>query len=287
MVTEKTEEQKIVELAATMEFEDTTAPELRAPEKPEVAEKPPEAEKLAEPVKAETTPAPIATPPVVAAPEIPETPKKLDITTTPEWRQAQSKYDQRIAQLERDNQERRSQALTSHVGERVSAAVEAHFRAQEQELLPTVGAEEARRLVRAPNNAQQVQNYYNAQAQLALQQLKEADNAKLLDHAGKQFAKDEFSRKYGLAEEDAETLLEARSPEGMERIASRLASKRKEERQTPRVPSVKLQPTDQTAPPKEDVWQALAAAEDKSWSDMTPAERDASRRAFSGTLPSR
>ena len=291
MVTEKapvSEDQKIQEMAKTMEFEDTTPAELRAPAPDAVA------------VTQTPPPAPVSAAPPETKPTVPAEPAKagVNLSEIPEWRQAQSNYDKRIAAMEQRFKQQEEQYQVQIARTAVEASVEAHLKAQEENMARALNdPEQARAHVRSGQNVQAVRDYFGAKQELEVERRRNGQSQQLLEYAGRLYAADEYARKHSVAPEDRELLLTASTPEAMERLAQRLArqsanTKADAAKAEARVPAetakTRLESGEQGAPPGRSFWELIDAAQDKSWSDMTPVERDAVKRvAMNDRVPQR
>ena len=181
----------------------------------------PEVAETAETAAPETTPA--ATPAVAAAtPTAPVEEKPVQrVYTDEQVRQMQSSWDRQISQ-----ERQRAAASEKRLQEfDLNASVEAHLRTQERQLEPSVGADEARKAVRTPENERQAREIVGAQQQVRVlteQQratgVEQEFNAMLVVAQG-------FVQRYGVPVEDAELLLTAPGPVQMEKLAQRLGVK--------------------------------------------------------------
>ena len=168
----------------------------------------------------ETTPAVPAVAAATPAAPVEEKPVQR-VYTDEQVRQMQSSWDRQISQ-ERQRaaaSERRLQEFD------LNASVEAHLRTQERQLEPSVGADEARKAVRTPENERQARETVSAQQQVrVLTEQQRATGAEQEFNAMLVVAQG-FVQRYGVPAEDAELLLTAPTPVQMEKLAQRLGVK--------------------------------------------------------------
>ena len=186
-----------------------------------------------EPVPQEETPPaepavaaapPVAAPPV--APPKPPTPPEQPPAPAPrtyseeQVRQMQSSWDRQIAQ-----ERQRAQTASKQLQEfDLNASVEAHLRTQERQLETSIGADEARKVVRTPDNERQVREGISAQQRVRVleEQASAAQNEQ--EFNARVVTARLFTQQYGVAADDAELLLSAQTPVQMERLAKNLGS---------------------------------------------------------------
>ena len=169
-------------------------------------------------------PEPVAAAPVVVPPVVPPAvfPAPTPRTNSEEQvRQMQSSWDRQIAQ-ERQRAQEASKRLQEFD---LNASVEAHLRQQERQLEPSIGAEEARKVVRSPENERQAREVVGAQQENRV--LKEQSRAAGAEQEFNAMVVTAqlFSQRYGVPAEDAELLLSAPTPVHMEKLAKKLGSK--------------------------------------------------------------
>ena len=165
-----------------------------------------------------------AAPEVVEAPAAPAPAPQVQPTrvySDEQVRQMQSSWDRQISQ-ERQRaaaSERRLQEFD------LGASVEAHLRSQETRLEPTLGADEARKMVRTPENERQVRESVTAQQQLRVMTEQQRTTATEQEFNAMIMTAQSFVQRYGVSTADAELLLSAQTPVQMERLAQRLGVK--------------------------------------------------------------
>ena len=136
-----------------------------------------------------------------------------------EFQKMQSSFGKQVAEAQRAAQEA-AQRLESYD---ISSEVEARIRQQESQLVPMIGQEEASKIARDPEQVRQVTESITAQRQL--QQLAEQSQAQGVqtENFAKIQAAQLLARENGLSEQQAQTLLVASDPTGMEMLAKQLA----------------------------------------------------------------
>ena len=279
-----TEEQQILELAKTVEVDDTTQPEVDAAADTETQTEQQEGS-VDQPEQGGAQPRVEQT-----AQAVPAQPADgVDLSQIPEWRQAQSKYDQRIAALEQQvhqTEARREQAAEKQVFE---ATIEADLRTAEQRLAPDLGEEEAKRQVRSQANVQAVREFHEAKAMALRSQTSEQSALNDAEQMAKIKIAGDFSRQYGLEPEDQSLLMQTPDPQAMEAFAKRLGGGRSAQAVRNAVPpetaETTLEAGESSAPASGSFWSLIDSAQDKHWSDMNAAERDAVTRVAEGRIP--
>jgi hypothetical protein len=280
-----TEEQQILELAKTVEVDDTTQPEVDAAADAETQTKQ-QRGSVAQPQQGGNQPQVGGTPETTPVQSAPGT----DLSQIPEWRQAQSKYDQQIAQLQQQVAQTEHLRAQEAGKQQVEAAVEADLRIAEQRLAPEMGDDEARKQVRAQGNVQAVREFHETKAKATQLETEVQSRDQLLEHAGKLVAVDQFVAAYNVADSDKELLLTTSTPQQMETLAQRLGQKTAQTNQArsavpPETPETTLEAGESSAPTGGSFWSLIDSAQDKHWSDMNAAERDAVTRVAEGRIP--
>lgn len=213
MVQQKTEDFPII---------DETPPEQVAIEEKVMAGEPvqPPAAPVEEAPAAEAPPAEAPAPqaPVQAPPEKPA----ARTFTEDQVRQMQSRWDKQIA----DERKRAAEASRRLQEFDLNAGVEAHLRQQERQLEPGIGAEEARKVIRTPENERQVREALGAQqkARVLEEQVRSMEAEQ--EFSARVVTARLFTQQYGVPAEDVEVLLAAPTPAHMERLAQRLGSRK-------------------------------------------------------------
>jgi hypothetical protein len=279
-----TEEQQILELAKTVEVDDTTQPEVDAAADAETQTEQQEGS-VAQPQQGGDQPQVGVTPETTPV-QAPGT----DLSQIPEWRQAQSKYDQQIAQLQQQVAQAEHLRAQEAGKQKVEAAVEADLRIAEQRLAPEMGDEEARKQVRSQGNVQAVRDFHETKAKATQLETEVQSRDALIEHAGKLVAVDQFAATYNVATSDKELLLTTTTPQQMEALAQRLGQKAAQTNQArsavpPETPETTLEAGESSAPTGGSFWSLIDSAQDKHWSDMNASERDAVTRVAEGRIP--
>ena len=279
-----TEEQQILELAKTVEVDDTTQPEVDAAANAETQTEQQEGS-VAQPQQGGDQPQVGVTPETTPV-QAPGT----DLSQIPEWRQAQSKYDQQIAQLQQQVAQTEHLRVQEAEKQKVEAAVEADLRVAEERLATQLGDEEARRQVRSQGNVQAVRDFHETKAKATQLETEVQSRDALIEHAGKLVAVDQFVAAYNVADSDKELLLTTTTPQQMEVLAQRLGQRTAQTNQArsavpPETPETTLEAGESSAPTGGSFWSLIDSAQDKHWSDMNAAERDAVTRVAEGRIP--
>ena len=279
-----TEEQQILELAKTVEVDDTTQPEVDAAANAETQTEQQEGS-VAQPQQGGNQPQVGGTPETTPV-QAPGT----DLSQIPEWRQAQSKYDQQIAQLQQQVAQTERLRVQEAGKQQVEAAVEADLRVAEERLATQLGDEEARKQVRSQGNVQAVRDFHETKAKATQLETEVQSRDQLLEHAGKLVAVDQFVAAYNVADSDKELLLTTTTPQQMEVLAQRLGQKAAQTNQArsavpPETPETTLEAGESSAPTGGSFWSLIDSAQDKHWSDMNASERDAVTRVAEGRIP--
>jgi len=279
-----TEEQQILELAKTVEVDDTTQPEVDAAANAETQTEQQEGS-VAQPQQGGVQPQVGGTPETTPV-QAPGT----DLSQIPEWRQAQSKYDQQIAQLQQQVAQTERLRVQEAGKQQVEAAVEADLRVAEERLATQLGDEEARKQVRSQGNVQAVRDFHETKAKATQLETEVQSRDQLLEHAGKLVAVDQFVAAYNVADSDKELLLTTTTPQQMEVLAQRLGQKAAQTNQArsavpPETPETTLEAGESSAPTGGSFWSLIDSAQDKHWSDMNASERDAVTRVAEGRIP--
>ena len=279
-----TEEQQILELAKTVEVDDTTQPEVDAAANAETQTEQQEGS-VAQPQQGGDQPQVGVTPETTPV-QAPGT----DLSQIPEWRQAQSKYDQQIAQLQQQVAQTERLRVQEAGKQQVEAAVEADLRVAEERLATQLGDEEARRQVRSQGNVQAVRDFHETKAKATQLETEVQSRDALIEHAGKLVAVDQFVAAYNVADSDKELLLTTTTPQQMEVLAQRLGQRTAQTNQArsavpPETPETTLEAGESSAPTGGSFWSLIDSAQDKHWSDMNAAERDAVTRVAEGRIP--
>jgi len=287
--TPATEEQQIQQLAETLELEDSTPPEVgaaadaaaaaeRARESAARGSEGAEAGSVATGVAEGEAPAPVETTEVPAA-----KPAGVDLSQSPEWRQAQSAYDTRIAALEQQAAAQGQQQQAAVEQQQVSAYTEAELARQEQAYAVQMGEEAAREAVRSPANTGQVRRYFETQAELARTRAALQNGDQMLDHAGKIVAVGQYAAHFGVTDADKSLLFGTQSPAEMERLAQRLGKQNVTQSRVPaETPETSLQAQESAAMSGADDASLLTSLQDKDWSEMSAGERRVAERAWRG-----
>ena len=279
-----TEEQQILELAKTVEVDDTTQPEVDAAANAETQTEQQEGS-VAQPQQGGVQPQVGGTPETTPV-QAPGT----DLSQIPEWRQAQSKYDQQISQLQQQVAQTERLRVQEAGKQQVEAAVEADLRVAEERLATQLGDEEARKQVRSQGNVQAVRDFHETKAKATQLETEVQSRDALIEHAGKLVAVDQFAATYNVATSDKELLLTTTTPEQMEALAQRLGQKTAQPNQArsavpPETPETTLEAGESSAPTGGSFWSLIDSAQDKHWSDMNASERDAVTRVAEGRIP--
>jgi hypothetical protein len=106
----------------------------------------------------------------------------------------------------------------------LDAAVEAQVRKQETQLAPGVGAEEARRRARSPQNQQLVRERLAGQHQLLQAEVGRRQATHMQERQAKFIVARSLMQEHGLNANDFETLAAAPSPKAMTQLARRLSA---------------------------------------------------------------
>ena len=279
-----TEEQQILELAKTVEVDDTTQPEVDAAANAETQTEQQEGS-VAQPQQGGVQPQVGGTPETTPV-QAPGT----DLSQIPEWRQAQSKYDQQISQLQQQVAQTERLRVQEAGKQQVEAAVEADLRVAEERLATQLGDEEARKQVRSQGNVQAVRDFHETKAKATQLETEVQSRDALIEHAGKLVAVDQFAATYNVATSDKELLLTTTTPQQMEVLAQRLGQKAAQTNQArsavpPETPETTLEAGESSAPTGGSFWSLIDSAQDKHWSDMNASERDAVTRVAEGRIP--
>ena len=279
-----TEEQQILELAKTVEVDDTTQPEVDAAANAETQTKQQEGS-VAQPQQGGNQPQVGVTPETTPV-QAPGT----DLSQIPEWRQAQSKYDQQISQLQQQVAQAEHLRVQEAGKQQLEAAIEADLRIAEQRLAPEMGDDEARKQVRSQGNVQAVREFHETKAKATQLETEVQSRDALIEHAGKLVAVDQFAATYNVATSDKELLLTTTTPQQMEVLAQRLGQKAAQTNQArnavpPETPETTLEAGESSAPTGGSFWSLIDSAQDKHWSDMNASERDAVTRVAEGRIP--
>ena len=279
-----TEEQQILELAKTVEVDDTTQPEVDAAANAETQTKQQEGS-VAQPQQGGNQPQVGVTPETTPV-QAPGT----DLSQIPEWRQAQSKYDQQISQLQQQVAQAEHLRVQEAGKQQLEAAIEADLRIAEQRLAPEMGDDEARKQVRAQGNVQAVREFHETKAKATQLETEVQSRDALIEHAGKLVAVDQFVAAYNVADSDKELLLTTSTPQQMQVLAQRLGQKTAQTNQArsavpPETPETTLEAGESSAPTGGSFWSLIDSAQDKHWSDMNASERDAVTRVAEGRIP--
>ena len=279
-----TEEQQILELAKTVEVDDTTQPEVDAAADTETQTEQQEGS-VDQPEQGGAQPRVEQT-----AQAVPAQPADgVDLSQIPEWRQAQSKYDQRIAALEQQvtqTETQRQQEVEKQVFE---ATVEADLRTAEERLAPDLGEEEAKRQVRSSANVQAVREFHGAKIQAEQSRLSEQSALNDAEQMAKVKIAGDISKRYGLQSEDEPFLMQSTDPQAMANFAAHIAKVRSAQAVRNAVPpetaATTLEAGESSAPASGSFWSLIDSAQDKHWSDMNASERDAVTRVAEGRIP--
>ena len=279
-----TEEQQILDLAKTVEVDDTTQPEVDAAANAETQTEQQEGS-VAQPQQGGVQPQVGGTPETTPV-QAPGT----DLSQIPEWRQAQSKYDQQISQLQQQVAQTERLRVQEAGKQQVEAAVEADLRVAEERLATQLGDEEARKQVRSQGNVQAVRDFHETKAKATQLETEVQSRDALIEHAGKLVAVDQFAATYNVATSDKELLLTTTTPEQMEALTQRLGQKTAQPNQArsavpPETPETTLEAGESSAPTGGSFWSLIDSAQDKHWSDMNASERDAVTRVAEGRIP--
>jgi len=279
-----TEEQQILELAKTVEVDDTTQPEVDAAANAETQTEQQEGS-VAQPQQGGNQPQVGGTPETTPV-QAPGT----DLSQIPEWRQAQSKYDQQISQLQQQVAQTERLRVQEAGKQQVEAAVEADLRVAEERLATQLGDEEARKQVRSQGNVQAVRDFHETKAKATQLETEVQSRDALIEHAGKLVAVDQFVAAYNVADSDKELLLTTTTPQQMEVLAQRLGQRTAQTNQArsavpPETPETTLEAGESSAPTGGSFWSLIDSAQDKHWSDMNASERDAVTRVAEGRIP--
>ena len=279
-----TEEQQILELAKTVEVDDTTQPEVDAAANAETQTKQQEGS-VAQPQQGGNQPQVGGTPETTPV-QAPGT----DLSQIPEWRQAQSKYDQQISQLQQQVAQAEHLRVQEAGKQQLEAAIEADLRIAEQRLAPEMGDDEARKQVRSQGNVQAVREFHETKAKATQLETEVQSRDALIEHAGKLVAVDQFVAAYNVADSDKELLLTTSTPQQMQVLAQRLGQKAAQTNQArsavpPETPETTLEAGESSAPTGGSFWSLIDSAQDKHWSDMNASERDAVTRVAEGRIP--
>jgi len=281
-----TEEQQILELAKTVEVDDTTQPEVDAAADAETQTgQAQQRGSVAQPQQGGVQPQVGGTPETTPV-QAPGT----DLSQIPEWRQAQSKYDQQISQLQQQVAQTERLRVQEAGKQQVEAAVEADLRVAEERLATQLGDEEARKQVRSQGNVQAVRDFHETKAKATQLETEVQSRDALIEHAGKLVAVDQFAATYNVATSDKELLLTTTTPQQMEALAQRLGQKAAQTNQArsavpPETPETTLEAGESSAPTGGSFWSLIDSAQDKHWSDMNASERDAVTRVAEGRIP--
>ena len=211
------------------EIIDETSPEQVAVEQQVLAGRPiteslpvsdlePVTEPIGEPASVET-PAPVS--PAQATPSAPQAPTQpIRTYSQEEYSRAQAAWERQITEARKQ-----SEAAQQKIAQfDLSTSVETQLRAQEMNLEPTEGEDEARRIVRTPENQQEVRSGIEAKQQVAQYQAAFAVQEVQQEQQAKYQVIDGFARQYKLSQDDTKVLLAINDPYAMEAAASRLGS---------------------------------------------------------------
>ena len=178
----------------------------------------PAGEPIEESAPAETpAPAPVGQP-TPPAPQAPTQP--IRTYSQEEYSRAQAAWERQIAEARKEStaaQQRMAQFD-------LDTAVETQLRGQEQNLESSLGEDEARRVVRTPENEQEVRSGVEAKQQLAQYQAAFAAQDVQQEQQAKYQVMDGFARQYNLSQDDLKVLLSINDPHAMEAAAARLGS---------------------------------------------------------------
>lgn len=217
------------------EITDSTSPEQRALEAKALAEADedsgevpqPEAEQAPEAAPAET-PAPSAqTPSPEPTPEPTPEPKPVRTYSQEEVSKMQSAWMRQI-----QTQQQAARAAQEQLEKfNLDATVEAALRQQERELTPEYGAEDARKIVRAPANAQAVREAAELKQQVAREKAERESQSQQQEQQAKLIVAGQLMQQHSLPPEDFDLLISAADPNGMVRLAQRLAKQAQAQQQ--------------------------------------------------------
>ena len=204
---------------------DETSPEQVAVEAKIASGQKPDAEPEA-PV--EKAPEPVVETPVAEAPTPPAPPtveavkpvQQARVFTEEQVRQMQSSWDRQIAQANRVAAEHQKRLQEFDL----NTAVEAHLRTQEKQLEPTLGAEEARRVVRSPDNERAVKESFSDRQELKTMKEREAQLVQEQELQAKSTIAWRLSQMYGVSDQHAGLLMSVSEPAHMEALAKTLGN---------------------------------------------------------------
>ena len=170
--------------------------------------------------------------PQVATAQPTEQPPEEDLTapkhSEESMRKAQSAWNQQLEQQKQQHAQELQQVNARLQEFDISARVEAYLQRQEASATPTLGAEEATRFVRQPENIAEVKRGIDAQVrteQLEQQAQQQAVNA---EQGYKSDTVRHLSAQHGLSLEDATLLVGYNDPYQMQAAAIRLGELRKQ-----------------------------------------------------------
>lgn len=211
------------------EIIDETSPEQVAVEQQVLAGRPitesregSSPEPVDEPVKESApTEMPASAPAGETTPPAPQAPTQpIRTYSQEEYSRAQAAWERQITEARKQ-----SEAAQQKIAQfDLNASVETQLRAQEINLEPTLGQDEARRIVRTPENEQEVRSGVEAKQQLAQYEAAFAAQEVQQEQQAKYQVIDGFARQYKLSQNDMKVLLSINDPYAMEAAAARLGS---------------------------------------------------------------
>ena len=146
-------------------------------------------------------------------------PEQSRTYTQDEFEKMQSSFGKQVAEAQRAAQEA-AQRLESYD---VSSEVEARVRQQESQLVPLIGQEEASKIARSPEQVRQITEAITSQRQLQQLAAQSQQQNVQTENFAKIQAAQIIAKENNLSEQQAETLLVAADPAGMEMLAKQLA----------------------------------------------------------------
>lgn len=206
--------------------------------------------------------------------------------TEDEWNKRQSSIDTQQAERDRQFEHRIAEQDERLEQVDISARVEAYLQRQETEVTPTLGAEEARRLVRSDANKADVTRGATAEVRTQRLELQDKERQATAENYDKARVAQGLADREGLTPEDAQRLMGFNDPYAMQDMAVELGKLRKQAVVSNAVPAETPGQTpgngtsNTQSPPNPDV--QLQSIRNKTILQMDDAEYDAARRRAYG-----
>lgn len=162
-------------------------------------------------------PAPVGQP-TPPAPQAPTQPTRT--YSQEEYSRAQAAWGRQIAEARKENAAAQQRIAQFDL----DTVVETQLRSQEANLESSLGEDEARRVIRTPENEQAVRSGIEAKQEVAQYKAAFAAQEVQQEQQAKYQVMDGFARRYGLSQDDLKVLLSIDDPHAMEAAAARIGS---------------------------------------------------------------